>query len=55
MPPDTPVCKTCTWGNGLWAYGEPVGVGPLEAEAGAPTIPCPECGGCKNPRQEDKP
>jgi hypothetical protein len=36
-------CKTC-YGYGIWAIGEPRGVGPMDASDGVPTKKCPECG-----------
>lgn len=36
-------CKTC-YGYGLWAMGDPVPMGELDAKDGEPTTPCPECG-----------
>ena len=41
-------CKTC-WGYGLWPFGEPVPMGPIDAEDGMPTKACPECGANPNP------
>lgn len=41
-------CKTC-FGFGLWAFGDPSPMGPMDAEDGVPTIPCPECGANANP------
>jgi hypothetical protein len=45
-------CKTC-YGYGIWAWGDPVGVGPMDAHDGVPTLPCPECGACANPIKKD--
>ena len=46
--------KTCTrcYGYGLWAVGDPVPMGPIDALDGLPTIPCPECGANANPVDE---
>ena len=41
-------CKTC-YGYGFWAFGDYVPVGPMDAEDGTPTLPCPECGANTNP------
>jgi hypothetical protein len=41
-------CKTC-YGYGFWAFGDYVPVGPMDAEDGTPTLPCPECGANPNP------
>ena len=41
-------CKTCL-GHGLWFDGSGAPVGPMDAEDGIPTIPCPECGANTNP------
>src|SRR5579884_2572334 len=42
------MCGTC-WGYGLWAYGTPMAMGPLDAQEGMPTKPCEECGASANP------
>jgi hypothetical protein len=44
-------CKTCR-GYGLWYYGDPSPMGPVDASDGMPTIPCPECGANANPIEE---
>lgn len=36
-------CRTC-WGHGIWAIGDPVPMGPMDAQGGMPTTACPECG-----------
>lgn len=36
-------CQTC-WGYGIWAWGDPVPMGPMDAKDGTPADPCPECG-----------
>jgi hypothetical protein len=36
-------CKTC-YGFGMWAVGDFVPVGPVDASDGMSTLPCPECG-----------
>ena len=41
-------CKTC-YGYGIWAIGDPVPMGPMDAEDGCPTKKCPECGANANP------
>lgn len=41
-------CTTC-YGHGFWAFGDYVPVGPMDAEDGTPTLPCPECGANTNP------
>ena len=45
------LCTTC-YGFGLWAVGDPVPMGPIDAMDGLPTIPCPECGANANPVEE---
>ena len=40
-------CKTC-YGYGLWAIGEPIPMGPIDAGDGMPTKKCPECGASYN-------
>jgi len=46
-------CKTC-YGYGMWAWGDTSQpMGSMDAEDGMPTLPCPECGACKNPISED--
>ena len=40
-------CKTC-YGYGLWAFGDKVPMGPMDAGDGMPTIKCPECGASYN-------
>jgi hypothetical protein len=42
------VCKTCC-GCGLWAFGDHVAMGTIDALEGYQTIPCPECGANRNP------
>jgi hypothetical protein len=42
------LCTRC-YGFGLWAVGDPVPMGPIDAMDGLPTIPCPECGANANP------
>ena len=43
-------CTSC-WGYCLWHDGlSPMG--PLDAQDGMPTIPCPECGANANPQKE---
>ena len=44
-------CRTC-WGYGLWAIGDPVPMGRLDAGSGFPTIACQECGANANPSEE---
>jgi hypothetical protein len=44
-------CQTC-FGYGLWAVGDPVPMGVMDAMDGLPTIPCPECGANANPVEE---
>lgn len=36
-------CTTC-WGYGLWATGDTVPMGPMDAGDGMPSKACPECG-----------
>ena len=36
-------CTTC-WGYGLWAVGETLAMGPMDAGSGLPNQACPECG-----------
>lgn len=38
-------CNTCM-GYGLWAFGAPAPIGPMDAADGMPAKPCPECGAC---------
>ena len=40
-------CHTC-YGFGLWAWGDPSPMGPIDVRDGVPTKPCPECGANKN-------
>jgi hypothetical protein len=44
-------CQRC-YGYGLWAVGDPVPMGMIDAMDGLPTIPCPECGANANPVEE---
>ena len=46
-------CKTCM-GYGLWAFGDPSPVGPMDASDGIPTKTCPECGANANPIKKEK-
>lgn len=46
-------CNTC-YGYGLHAMGNPSPMGPMDAEDGLPTKPCPECGADKNPAPDSK-
>lgn len=41
-------CKTC-YGYGMWAWGNYVGMGPLDAKDGMPTVECHECHANANP------
>lgn len=49
-------CQTC-YGHGMWAFGIPAPMGPMDAGIingapsgdGMPTRPCPECGADANP------
>ena len=41
-------CKTC-YGYGLWAIGDPVPMGPMDAADGCLSKKCPECGKGGNP------
>jgi len=43
-------CGTCR-GFGLWAIGDPMPMGQMDANDGMPTKPCPECGA--NPNSYD--
>jgi len=43
-------CKTCN-GFGLWAVGEHVPMGEMDARDGMPTVACPCCGA--NPNSYD--
>jgi hypothetical protein len=36
-------CKTC-YGYGIWKYGDPVGIGPIDFSDGEEGKKCPECG-----------
>lgn len=45
------MCQTC-YGYGLWAVGDPVPMGPIDAMDGLPTISCPECGANAKPVDE---
>ena len=47
------VCVTCV-GFGVWAWGDPSPMGPIDARDGTPTKPCPECGANANPIKEEK-
>jgi len=44
-------CKTC-YGYGLWAIGDKVPMGYMDADDGCPTIECPECKANPNPRKK---
>jgi len=44
-------CSTC-YGYGLWGWGDPSPMGPLDASEGTPTIACPECGANANPIED---
>jgi hypothetical protein len=44
-------CNTC-WKYGLWAIGDAVPMGPMDASDGFPTQECPECGANPNPLGE---
>lgn len=46
-------CTTCH-GYGLWDIGEDCPIGPMDAEDGYPTKPCPECGADFNSRYNGK-
>lgn len=45
-------CKTCL-GHGLWSYGDPAPMGPLDAADGMPAKECPECGAGGKTRKKD--
>ena len=47
-------CKTC-YGFGLWVWGAPSPMGPMDAQDGTPTKACPECGANANPMKVAKP
>jgi len=41
-------CSVC-YGYGMWAIGFSSPMGPIDAQDGCPTKPCPECGANANP------